>query len=47
MSLRLYHLPACLARHARRHILRIERTYPWAAAFTTSWTKPTRLPVAT
>jgi hypothetical protein len=47
VRLRLYHLPARLARHARRRILRIERTWPWAAAFTTSWNRITQLPVAT
>ncbi|MYV48640.1 transposase, partial [Streptomyces sp. SID2888] len=47
MRLRLYHLPARLARHARRRILRIERTWPWAAAFTTSWNRLTHLPPAT
>nr|WP_243761759.1 hypothetical protein [Streptomyces sp. YIM 98790] len=30
-----------------RRILRIERTWPWAAAFTTSWNRLTRLPAAT
>ncbi|MET7317352.1 IS1380 family transposase [Streptomyces thermoviolaceus] len=47
MRLRIYHLPARLASHARRRILRIERTWPWAMAFTTSWNRLTRLPVAT
>ncbi|MGY5036004.1 transposase [Streptomyces sp. 900116325] len=47
MRLRLYHLPARLARQARRRILRIERTWPWATAFTTSWNRLTRLPAAT
>ncbi|WP_406724580.1 transposase [Streptomyces sp. GD-15H] len=45
--IRLYHLPARLARHARRRFLRIERTWPWATAFTTSWSRITQLPVAT
>ncbi|MGW1801492.1 transposase [Streptomyces sp. NPDC001984] len=35
MRFRLYHLPA------RRRYLRIERTWPWASAFTTSWTRLT------
>ncbi|MER5433689.1 IS1380 family transposase [Streptomyces sp. NPDC002588] len=47
MRFRLYHLPARLARHARRRYLRIERTWPWASAFTTSWMRLTRLPTAT
>jgi hypothetical protein len=32
MRYRIYHLPACLAHHARRR-LQIERTRPWAHAF--------------
>ncbi|GAA2623058.1 transposase [Streptomyces vastus] len=47
MRFRLYHLPARLARHARRRYLRIERTWPWATAFTTRWTRLTRLPATT
>jgi Transposase DDE domain group 1 len=47
MRLRIYHLPARLARHARRRILRIERTWPWATAFTISWNRLTHLPAAT
>ncbi|MFJ2564500.1 MULTISPECIES: hypothetical protein [unclassified Streptomyces] len=47
MRFRLYHLPARLARHARRRFLRIERTWPWAPAFTTSWKRLTRLPAVT
>jgi hypothetical protein len=41
MHLRIYRLPARLARHVRRRILRIERTWPWAAAFTASWNRLT------
>lgn len=37
MRVRLYHLPARLAHHARRRWLRIETTWPWASAFTTCW----------
>ncbi|GAA2017544.1 IS1380-like element ISMsm3 family transposase [Nocardiopsis rhodophaea] len=40
----LYHLPARLADHARRRFLRIERTWPWAKAFTTGWHRLTALP---
>ncbi|MFE9969895.1 transposase [Streptomyces hirsutus] len=47
MRFRLYHLPARLARHARRRCLRIERTWPWAPAFTTSWSRLTQLPAVT
>ncbi|WP_245991543.1 transposase [Streptomyces spongiicola] len=44
---RLYHLPARLAKHARRRWLRIEHTWPWANAFTTAWRRLTDLPAAT
>jgi hypothetical protein len=47
MRFRLYHLPARLARHARRRYLRIEGTWPWAGAFTTSWRRLTLLPAVT
>ncbi|WP_329295673.1 transposase [Streptomyces sp. NBC_01455] len=46
MRFRLYHLPARLAHHARRH-LRIERTWPWAETFTTSWKRINNLTAAT
>jgi hypothetical protein len=36
IHLLLCHLPARLARHALRRLLRTERTWPWAAVFTTS-----------
>ncbi|WP_229877488.1 transposase [Streptomyces bluensis] len=44
MRFRLYHLPARLDDHARRCYLRIERTWPWATAFTTCWHRLTALP---
>jgi hypothetical protein len=47
MRFRLYHLPARLAKHARRRYLRIERTWPWASAFTTSWRRLIQLPATT
>ncbi|MBB4932736.1 hypothetical protein F4561_003556 [Lipingzhangella halophila] len=47
MRLRIYHLPARLACHARRRLVRIERTWPWAQAFTTSWARLTALPALT
>jgi Transposase DDE domain group 1 len=47
MRYRLYHLPARLARHARRRWLRIERTWPWADVFTLAWQRLTQLPAAT
>ncbi|MFI6492302.1 transposase [Streptomyces sp. NPDC050564] len=36
-----------LADHARRHFLRIERTWPCAKAFTTCWHRLTALPAVT
>lgn len=47
MLFRLYHLPARLARHARRRYLHIERTWPWSGAFTTRWRRLTQLPAVT
>ncbi|MFD5513745.1 IS1380 family transposase [Streptomyces sp. NPDC127051] len=47
MRFRLYHLPARLANHARRRWLRIETTWPWAGAFTTSWRRLDALPAVT
>jgi hypothetical protein len=47
MRFRLYHLPARLTDHARRRFLRIEATWPWAAAFTTCWQRLTTLPAVT
>ncbi|MFE7752722.1 hypothetical protein [Streptomyces sp. NPDC057428] len=47
MRFRLYHLPARLSRHARGRWLRIERTWPWAQAFTTAWSWITDLPAVT
>ncbi|GAA2017551.1 IS1380-like element ISMsm3 family transposase [Nocardiopsis rhodophaea] len=46
MRFRLYHLPARLARHARHRFLRLERTWPWAEAFATSWRRLSGLPAA-
>lgn len=47
MRFRLFHLPARLVRHARRRILRLERTWPWAQAFTTCWRRLTVLSAPT
>jgi hypothetical protein len=47
MRFRLYHLPARLTAHARRRWLRIERTWPWAKAFTICWRRLTQLPAPT
>jgi hypothetical protein len=44
MRFRLYHLPARLAKHARRRWLRIETNWPWGDAFTTSWRRLGALP---
>ncbi|WP_281260541.1 transposase [Pseudosporangium ferrugineum] len=41
---RLLHLPAKLTTHARRRILSISETWPWADAFTLCWQRLTRLP---
>ncbi|WP_344165793.1 transposase [Nocardiopsis rhodophaea] len=46
MRFRLYHLPARLARHARRRILRLEHTWPWAEAFVICWMRLSGLPAA-
>ncbi|MFZ3475795.1 IS1380 family transposase [Streptomyces sp. 4.24] len=47
MRFRLYHLPARLARHARRRWLRIESTWPWADAFATCWSRLSALAAVT
>ncbi|WP_269461124.1 transposase [Actinoplanes derwentensis] len=44
---RLLHLPAKLATHARRRVLSISSTWPWADAFTLCWQRLTQLPAAT
>jgi hypothetical protein len=44
MRHRLYSVPARYVRHARRRHLRIDRTWPWADAFTLAWQRLTRLP---
>ncbi|MFJ3794631.1 transposase, partial [Kitasatospora sp. NPDC090091] len=47
MRFRIYHLPVRLAAHARRRWLRIDRTWPWASAFTTCWRRLIQLPADT
>src|SRR5699024_1653752 len=47
MRFRPYHQSARLARHARRRFLRLERTWPWAEAFTICWQRLTALPTPT
>lgn len=44
---RLLHLPAKLATHARRRILSIPDTWPWAEAFTLCWQRLSLLPLTT
>lgn len=44
MRFLLYHLPARFAKHARRRLLRIDASWPWAQAFTTAWQRLTDLP---
>ena len=41
---RIWHLPACLARHARQRILAINPDWPWAQAFLTCWQRLLALP---
>jgi hypothetical protein len=42
---RIWHIPARLARHARRRTLAISTDWPWADAFLTCWQRLTALPV--
>lgn len=44
---RLLHLPAKLTTHARRRILSISSTWPWADAFTRCWQRLSLLPLTT
>ena len=44
---KLYHLPARLTAHARRRTLHLDRTWPWAKAFTTAWQRANQLPAPT
>ena len=45
--MKLYHLPARLTSHARRRTLHLDRTWPWASAFTTAWQRARQLPALT
>lgn len=47
MRYRLYHVPATLARHPRRCLMRIDRTWSYKDAFTTCWDRLIALPVPT
>ena len=40
----LLHIPARIVAHARRRILKIEATWPWAKAFQTCWQRLSALP---
>jgi hypothetical protein len=44
---KLYHLPARFTAHARRRTLHLDRTWPWATAFTTAWQRAIQLPALT
>ena len=41
---RIWHLPARLARHARKRVLAISRDWPWAAEFLACWNRLCALP---
>jgi hypothetical protein len=41
---RVWHIPARLARHARRRILKISPDWPWKEAFLTCWHRLCALP---
>lgn len=44
---KLYHLPARLTSHAHRRTLHLDRSWPWAPAFTTAWQRAIQLPALT
>lgn len=44
---RLLHLPAKLATHARRRVLSIPNTWPWAEAFQLCWQRLSLIPLTT
>jgi DDE family transposase len=44
---KLYHLPTRLTAHARTRTLHLDRTWPWASAFTTAWQQTAQLPALT
>ena len=46
-TLRLWHLPARLTRHARKRVLKLSRTWPWKDAFLTCWQRLCALPEPT
>ncbi|GAB2798393.1 hypothetical protein GCM10027073_33180 [Streptomyces chlorus] len=46
-AFRLYHQPARLAHHARRHHLRLDPSWRWTSAFVLAWKRLTDLPAVT
>jgi hypothetical protein len=46
-TLRVWHLPARLVRHARKRILKISPDWPWKDAFLTCWQRLCALPAPT
>ncbi|MGW3027448.1 transposase [Streptomyces sp. NPDC001221] len=44
IRMKLYHLPSRLTAHAGRRTLHLDRTWPWAKAFTTCWERLADLP---
>ncbi|MFG1961452.1 hypothetical protein [Nonomuraea sp. NPDC049028] len=42
----LWHLPARLVSHTRRHTLKISSTWPWKNAFLACWRRPSALPAS-
>jgi len=42
---RLWHVAARVVRHARRLILRLQRTWPWAAELAAAFTRLRALPL--
>jgi hypothetical protein len=40
----ILHIPARLTTHARRRVLRIEKTWPWATALLDAWERLGRIP---
>jgi hypothetical protein len=41
---RIWHIPARLARHARRRVLKISPDWPWARAFLACWQRLSGMP---
>ncbi|MFG2231277.1 hypothetical protein ACGFNX_14915 [Streptomyces sp. NPDC048723] len=45
--MKFHPLPARLTAHTRRRTLHLDRTWPWATAFTAAWRRATDLPART